>query len=34
MTDFTLHISRCFTELIHSHIIPLLTNFTQSGKCY
>ena len=34
LTDFTLHFSCCFTNLLHSHFIPLLNNFTMQEKCY
>ena len=28
LTDFTLHFSCCFTNLLHSHFVSLLNNFT------
>ena len=34
LTDFTLHFSCCFTNLLHSHFVPLLNNFTMQEKCY
>ena len=32
--DFTLHFSCCFTNLLHSHFVSLLNNFTMQEKCY
>ena len=34
LTDFTLHFSCCFTNLLHSHFVSLLNNFTMQEKCY
>ena len=34
LTDFTLHFSCCFTNLLHSHFVPLLNNFTMQEKYY
>ena len=34
LTDFTLHFSCCFTEILHSQFNPLLNNFTLQEKCY
>ena len=34
LTDFTLHFSCCFTNLLHTHFVPLLNNFTMQEKCY
>ena len=34
LTDSTLHFSRYFTKLLHSHFIPLLNHFTMQEKCY
>ena len=34
LTDFTLHFSCCFTEILHSQFNPLLNSFTLQEKCY